>query len=96
MSSHQDSPKVLDREFLPMRAQVLQLAAALDRIQRAEGDVSSDPRWQQLAQAIQEILRPQENRAEQVQQIFSRPYNGQWQSEFDMQKSRVQKRKDRD
>ncbi len=88
MSSHQDSQEIFDREFLPMRAKVLQIAAALDRIQRAQGNVSDDPRWQQLSQAIQEILGPHDNRAEQVQQIFSRSYDAQWQSDFGLQESR--------
>ncbi len=88
MPSHQDSQEILDREFLPMRAKVLQLAADLDRIQRAAGDVSDDPRWQQLAQAVGEILCPHDNRAEQVQQIFSRPYDGQWQTNFGLQGSK--------
>jgi len=85
MPIHQDSQEILDREFLPMRAKVLQLAADLDRIQRAAGDVSSDSRWKQIRQAIEEILRPHDNRAEQVQQIFSQPYDGQWQTNFGLQ-----------
>jgi hypothetical protein len=35
-----DAPEVLNREFLEVRAKILEIAAVLDRIDRAEGAVS--------------------------------------------------------
>lgn len=81
-----DSQGILDREFLEVRAKLLEVAAALDRQDRAPGDVSGDPRRQALAQAI-EILatHPQPpNRAEQLQLLFSRDYQPDWKARFDL------------
>jgi hypothetical protein len=69
---------VLDREFLEMRAKILELAASLDRLARATGNVSSDPRMQQLEAAIRTVLDSGGDRAERIQLIFSRPYRDDW------------------
>ena len=69
---------VLEQEFLPARAKVLEVAAALDRIDRADGTIATEARRAQLQAAIQVLLRPEDDRAEQIQLIFSRPYKGDW------------------
>jgi hypothetical protein len=73
---------VFDQELLPIRAKLLEVAAALDRIDRAAGSVESDPRRTQVQAAIQVLLRPEDDRAEQIQLIFSRPYEDDWQDRF--------------
>ena len=75
---------VLDREFLPIRAKLLEIAASLDRIDRTEHAVEADPRVTRIRQAVQTLLRPDGDRAEQIQLIFSRPYDDQWQEKFEM------------
>jgi hypothetical protein len=70
--------EVLDQEFLPTRAKLLEVAAALDRLDRATGSLASDSRRAQLQAAIQVLLRPEDDRAEQIQLIFSRPYKDSW------------------
>jgi hypothetical protein len=75
--------QVLDRYFLEMRCKVLDLAACLDRLDRAEGpDLSHDSRLVQLRQAIGVLLSKEANRVEQVQLIFSCPYDPQWQEKL--------------
>lgn len=74
---------VLDREFLEMRARVLELAAALDRLDRAGGPPTSDPRVGSLRQALDALRQSNPdggdaNRAERVQLIFSRQYDAAW------------------
>lgn len=70
--------EILDEEFLEIRCKILDIAAALDRIDRGEGEsVRTDSRWQQLQQALQ-VLLGEAPRAEQVQMIFSRPYDPEW------------------
>jgi hypothetical protein len=69
---------VLDREFLELRARILQAAAQLDRVDRAGGNVADDPRWRGLHQAIEVLGRSDTGRAEKVQMIFSRPYDADW------------------
>lgn len=78
MSTELSSHEILDREFLPIRAKILEIAASLDRIQRAPGDVAEDPRLQQLHTAISKLLAEDPDRAEQIQLLFSRPYQQQW------------------
>jgi hypothetical protein len=78
--------QVLDREFLGMRARVLELAATLDRLERAPGGVASDRRMTQLRAAIQVLLEHDRGeRAEAVQRIFSRSYDPQWRTTLGVQ-----------
>jgi hypothetical protein len=78
MASVRASADVLDQEFLPIRAKILEVAAALDRVDRAGGSITADRRMSQVQVAIQVLLRPDGDRAEKVQLIFSRPYEGDW------------------
>ena len=60
--------EALDRYFLEMRGKVLEVAAALDRVQRAKGGAaaSSDYRMIALRKAIEELLSKDLGRAERV------------------------------
>ena len=78
------APEVLDREFLEIRARVLALAACFDRLDRADGEVSGDPRMSLLREAIDTLQSEAPNRAEQVQLIFSRSYENDWRSKYDI------------
>ena len=81
-----NAEQILDREFLEMRAKVLELAASFDRIERAEGAVSQDPRVQKLRAAL-DVVTPSlgdADRAEQVQRIFSREYDPNWRQNFQL------------
>ncbi len=75
--SHQ---QVLDRYFLEMRCKVLDVAAALDRLNRASGAESpaADRRLTQLDEAIGVLSRTDPGRAETIQQIFSLSYDPEW------------------
>ena len=73
------APQILNREFLEMRTRILDLAAALDRIDRGGESVEDDPRINKLFEALDVLREDQGDRAEQVQLIFSRPYDDDWQ-----------------
>ena len=73
---------VFNREFLTMRCRLIDLAAAIDRVGRADGQVADDPRWRQLQQAIGVIASPDGNRTERVQMTFSLPYDKNWRHEY--------------
>jgi len=79
MSLPLTAPEVLSREFLEVRAKILEIAAAFDRLERSEGDVSDDPRVARLREALKVLSEPKTARAEQVQLVFSRPYDETWQ-----------------
>ncbi len=73
---------VLNREFLEMRCKILELAAAMDRLDRGSGNVADDPRLAKIREALEVVADERGDRAEQVQLIFSRPYHEQWRQEF--------------
>jgi len=76
------APEVLNREFLEIRCKILELAAAFDRLERADGSVEEDPRMARLREALTTLLEQSQDRAEQVQMIFSRTYEDDWQKKF--------------
>ena len=78
MSYPQGSVDVLDREFLEMRASILSLAASFDRMDRAGGGVGDDPRWQRIQEGLKVLRSDDFDRAEQVQLVFSLPYEEDW------------------
>ncbi len=84
MVRHRQTSEVFENEFLPMRAKLLEVAASLDRLDRAQGSVDGDPRSSQIGNAIETLLRAREDRAEQIQLIFSRPYEEDWRRKFRM------------
>ena len=81
MPSNRDAADVLNRDFLESRSRILDLAAALDRLDRAPGrpgDHPPDRRLAQLRQAIEALLEPGPGRAETVQRLFSIDYDPEW------------------
>jgi hypothetical protein len=82
MLSQRRSSEVLEQDFLPVRAKILEVAAALDRLDRSDGSLASDSRRAQIQAAIQVLLRPEDDRAEQIQLIFSRQYKEDWREKF--------------
>lgn len=73
---------VLDREFLEIRAKILEVAASLDRLDRGTGDVSTDSRYQQLLDGIAILEQDESGRAERVQELFSLAYDPNWRSAY--------------
>ncbi len=74
----------LDREYLPIRAKILEIAAALDRIQRRDTAERSDPRWDQIQAGVAILQEATQDRAERVQLLFSREYDRSWRETFDI------------
>lgn len=73
------APQLLDRHFLDMRCRVLDLAAALDRIERSEGGRRlQDARLELLHAAISILSDGEPDRAARVQMLFSDPYDAAW------------------
>jgi hypothetical protein len=68
--------EVLNEEFLAIRAGLLRVAAALDRIDRVEGQPDAD-RLGQIKQGIQVLAEDSPGRAERFQMVFSLPCDEQ-------------------
>ncbi len=79
-----DALATLDQDFLFLRAKILESAAVLDRIDRAEGTVGGDARIAKLRQALEVLHDGSADRAEQVQLIFSREYDPAWREDFEV------------
>ena len=77
-----NAQEVLDREYLELRSRILDVAASLDRIQRASGSVAEDSRSQLIAKAMEVLSGSELHRAEKIQLLFSREYNKKWQDDF--------------
>jgi len=78
------APQVLDREFLEIRAKILELAASLDRLDRGAGDVADDARMQLVLGGLGLLLEDRPGRAERMQLLFSQPYEAAWRKKFEI------------
>jgi len=80
MSTPLTAPAVLDRVYLEIRCKLLDVAASLDRIARADENeqVQTDPRLSQIKQGIDILLSDGVDRAERIQLLFSDPYVPHW------------------
>ncbi|MEM7457354.1 MAG: hypothetical protein AAF456_23665 [Planctomycetota bacterium] len=83
-----NSKQILDREFLEIRSKILEIAASLDRIDRAEGTVSDDSKLQLLQKGIAILHGDEADRAEKVQMLFSINYLEQWQKQYEISEGR--------
>jgi hypothetical protein len=80
MAEPRDAVAVLDRAFLETRCKILEIAASLDRIDRAPEPhgVHPDRRLAQIRQALEALLEPGPGRAETIQLLFSDEYDPHW------------------
>ena len=71
---------VLDQDFLAIRHRILDIAASLDRLDRADSadEVADDPRRRNIQNAIRLLTDPATDRAARVQDLFSDPYDERW------------------
>jgi len=70
----------LDRDFLEMRAKILEVASSLDRIERGADPAAAaaDPRIDRLRTAAAVLFDGQAERASRVQKVFSDAYDPVW------------------
>jgi len=82
-----NAEQILEREFLGMRARILELAACFDRLDRAEGRLIESEKWKMIRRGIEVLIteKKERPRTEQVQLLFSREYNCNWADELDIQ-----------
>jgi hypothetical protein len=80
MSSPSSASAVLDRVYLEIRCKLLDVAASLDRVARAEGGSGAqfDPRLAEIKQGIDILKGDGTDRAERIQMLFSDAYVPGW------------------
>jgi hypothetical protein len=76
------SAPIIEQEFLPLRAKLLEIGAALDRLENEGALGDREPRAAKIRAAIEVLLSGSGDRAEQIQLVFSRPYADDWWEEF--------------
>lgn len=84
-----DANHILSESFLETRAKLLEVAATLDRIDRAAEDESplsetTQPQRAQIDDAIRICLSEGPDRAERLQKLFSRQYESDWRKNMDI------------
>jgi hypothetical protein len=77
-----NAPQILDREFLGIRSRLVDIAAALDRIDRGAGSAANDSRLELVRRSLEILLTARRDRAEQLQMLFSLPYDEDWRRQF--------------
>jgi hypothetical protein len=70
---NQPAGNMLDREFFGIRCRLIDLAASLDRIDRAGGHAADDPRLLQIRRSLETLAGNASDRAERIQLEFSLP-----------------------
>ena len=80
MPGKRTAQETLDREFLEIRCRIIDIAAALDRIDASQGadTIASEPRIAVIKDALKILPEPQTDRAARVQVVFSDPYDENW------------------
>lgn len=76
--------QVLDAEVLHLRAKLLEVAAGLDRIDRAGEPLPDATTMETFRAAIETLLRTGPGRAERIQLLFSRAYEDSWRDSMEM------------
>jgi hypothetical protein len=72
--------QVLDRHYLEIRCELLNLAASLDRIERHSGadQLHHDRRLEEIHKGLEILASGGNDRAERIQLLFSDPYREGW------------------
>jgi hypothetical protein len=86
MQKPRDATDVLEHDFLETRCKILEIAATLDRIDRAPARHGEHPdaRLGQLRRGLEALLEPGPGRAETVQHIFSLDYDRDWRKKMNV------------
>ena len=92
MLNRGDAMQVLDHDFLETRAKILEVAAILDRIDRAAARHGEHPdsRYVPVRRAVGGLLEPGPGRAETVQHIFSLDYDSGWRERMNVSRRKAQ------
>jgi len=80
MSASRTAQRILEQDYLSIRCLILDLASALDRIDRgaARGEIEQHPQLELLRSSLTILQSEEPNRAERVQLHFSDQYQPGW------------------
>lgn len=80
MAQTSSAPGILERHYLELRCGLLDMAAALDRLERAGGfaEVKGDTRLKRIQEGLKILANTGTDRAERIQMLFSDTYDPDW------------------
>ena len=78
--AERSAAQIVADEFMIARAKIVELAATLDRIERASGSVDDSRNMQLLVQGMHILIDDQIEKAKRVQLLMSRDYDPNWQN----------------
>jgi len=92
MKEERNGDTIVSESYLEVRAKLLEIAAAFDRVDRATGDLPlGEPaagQRQLLHEATEILLSDSADRAERLQRLFSRDYESDWRKQFGLNQQR--------
>jgi hypothetical protein len=81
--SHRRSAEaILAEEFLQARSRILDLAALLDRLERAPGSADEEARMRLLIDGLEILCDDEVGKARRVQLLMSRDYDPAWREKY--------------
>ncbi len=84
--AERSAEKIIADEFMIARAKIVELAATLDRIERARGETADSKPMQLLLQGMHILCDDEFDKAKRVQLLMSRQYDPQWQLRMSISK----------
>ena len=79
-----DAQAILTREQFKIRAKLIEIAAILDRIDRADGTVDHDRRMLEIRKSLEVLSGTDSDRAARIQMIYSREFDSQWKKNLEV------------
>lgn len=86
ISVERSAQQIVAEDFMIARARIVELAATLDRIERATGDVDDSKNMQLLMQGMHILCDDEVEKAKRVQLLMSRQYDPQWQAQMSIER----------
>ena len=84
--AERSAQQIVAEDFMIARARIVELAAVLDRIDRAAGDVNDSKNMLLLVQGLHILCDVEAEKAKRVQLLMSRQYDPQWQTQMSIEK----------
>jgi len=82
LSNERDAQQIVKDEFLQARAKILELAAMLDRIERASGDATNLRPLSLIGLGLNILTDDEAEKAKRVQLLMSRDYESDWKTKM--------------
>ena len=86
ITAERSAQQIVAEDFMIARARIVELAATLDRIERATGDVDDSKNMQLLMQGMHILCDDEVEKAKRVQLLMSRQYDPQWQAQMSIER----------